>query len=39
MLGKEDYRPHWIPKRIIVKGKEIEGEKPCMVTGDKSNLT
>jgi hypothetical protein len=25
MLGKEDYRPYWIPKRIIVKGKEIVG--------------
>jgi hypothetical protein len=27
MVGKEDYQPQWIPERIIVKGREREGER------------
>jgi hypothetical protein len=27
MLAKEDYRPRWVPERIIVKGKGMERER------------
>jgi hypothetical protein len=30
MLAKEDYQPHWIPERIIVKGREREREREAM---------